>query len=118
MSDTHQVISAFIDDEPFNSSELSDALSEPAGRELLIELIALRHLTQTERNGAPVLRDHKPRATTFRSLIAVAAVLVALIGGYFVGQRQREVAPSAAPPATRVVAAPAAWQDLPVGRMQ
>jgi len=60
MSDAREVISTFLDDEPFNSIELVEALSEPAGRDLLIDLIALRHLTQTDSKDAHVLNDHKP----------------------------------------------------------
>ena len=118
MSDTDEVISAFLDDEPFDARELAEALSQPAGRELLIDLLALRHLTQTERNGAPALTDRRPRRSVFRAFVGVAAVLVALVGGYFVGQRRSELVTSAPPAATRVVQAPAAWQDVPLGRMQ
>ncbi len=42
MSSTHEVISAFLDEEPFDSEELMDALSDPAGRALLIDLVALQ----------------------------------------------------------------------------
>jgi len=44
-------------------------------------------------------------------------VLVALVGGYLVGARRTESRMSAAPPATRVVQAPAAWTVVPAGRM-
>ena len=37
-------------------------VAEPAGRDLLIDLIALRHLTQTDGKDAHVLNDHKPCA--------------------------------------------------------
>lgn len=117
MRDTHEVISAFLDDEPFNSSQLAEALSEPAGRDLLIDLIALRHLTQTEGKAAPAMTDQKPWRSSLRAIIAVAAVLVALVGGYLVGQHQSGVAIASAPPQTRVVQAPAAWQDVPLGRL-
>ena len=118
MSDAHEVISAFLDDEPFDSRQLAQALSEPTGRDLLVDLVALRHLVRTEGIDASALRDQKPRRSPLRALVAVAAVLVALVGGYFVGQRRSDMALSAAPPATRVVPAPAAWQDLPRGRMR
>jgi hypothetical protein len=118
MNDPHEVISAFLDDEPFNPTQLADALSEPAGRDLLIDLMALRHLANTEGKTAPALTDRKPWDSSLRALIAVAAVLVALVGGYLVGDRRSEAAMSAAPPATRVVQAPAAWQDVPAGRMR
>jgi len=116
VNDAREIISAFLDDEPFNSIELVEALSEPAGRDLLIDLIALRHLTQTDGKDAHVLNDHKPWRSSLRALVAVAAVLVGLVGGYLVGERRRDVTMSAAPPATRVVQSPAAWQDIPVGR--
>jgi len=118
MSDTHEVISAFLDDEPFNSSELAEALGEPAGRDLLIDLIALRHLAQTDGKEPLALRAQKPWRSSLRAIAAVAAVLVALVGGYLVGERRSDVAMSAAPPATRVVQVPAAWQDVTSGRMQ
>ena len=116
MSDTHEVISAFLDDEPFSASALAEALGEPAGRDLLIDLIALRHLTQADGRIAPARTDRKPWRSSPRALVAAAAVVVALVGGYLVGERRRDAAMSVAPPATRVVQAPAAWQDVPVGR--
>jgi hypothetical protein len=116
MSDAREVISAFLDDEPFNPIVLVKALSEPTGRDLLIDLIALRHLTQIDGKDARALNDHKPWRSSLRALVAVAAVLVALVGGYLVGERRSDVTMPAAPPATRVVQSPAAWQDIPVGR--
>jgi hypothetical protein len=117
MSSTHEVISAFLDDEPFDSSQLAEALSDPAGRDLLIDLIALRHLAQTDGKEAPASIDRAPWRSSLRALAAAAAVLVALAGGYLAGARRNEAAMSAAPAATRVVQAPAAWRDVPAGRM-
>jgi hypothetical protein len=116
MSDGYEVISAFLDDEPFNAIALAEALSEPAGRDLLIDLIALRHLTLAEGKDASAL-THPPRGFSWRALVGVAAVLVALVGGYLAGQRRSEVAMSVAPPATRVVQAPTVWKNVPSGRM-
>ena len=115
MRDTHEVISSFLDDEPFNSNELAEALSDPAGRALLIDLIALRNLTQTESTASPPLANRVPWSSSLRGMLAAAAVLVALVGGYFLGGRQHDVRASAAPRPTRVVHAPAAWQDVLVG---
>jgi hypothetical protein len=53
-----------------------------------------------------------------RPAFAAAAVIVAVAGGYFVGQRQGDREITAVPAATRVVEAPAAWQDVPIGRMR
>ena len=117
MSDTHEVISAFLDDEPFDPSQLAEALSEPDGRVLLLDLLALRHLVQPQGQQAPASFERQPRRASLKALVAVAAVFVALAGGYFVGQHAG-VAPSETPPATRVADAPAAWQQVIPGRMR
>lgn len=118
MDDTYEVISAFLDDEPFDSSHLVEALSEPAGRDLLIDLIALRHLAQPDDKEPHTSSDKKPWRSSLRAMVAAAAVLVALVGGYLVGERRSETGPPGAPTATRIVDAPAAWQELPPGRMR
>lgn len=118
MNDTYEVISAFLDNEPFDSSQLTQALSEPAGRELLIDLIALRHLAQTDDKDPHTSSDQKPWRSSLRAMVAAAAVLVALVGGYLVGERRSDTGLPGAPTATRVVDAPSAWQNLPVGRMR
>jgi hypothetical protein len=118
MSDTHEVISAFLDDEPFDPSQLAEALSEQGGRDLLLDLLALRHLVQPQGNEVPASIAQQPRRSSLQALVAVAAVLVALAGGYLVGQRWSGTTLSEAPPATRVVEVPAAWQEVPLGRMR
>jgi hypothetical protein len=115
MSDTHEVISAFLDDEPFDPSQLAKALSEPAGRALLLDFLAMRHLVQPQGHQASL--EQQRRRAPLKALVAAAAVFVALAGGYFVGQRGG-VLPSEAPPATRVADAPAAWQEVLSGRMR
>jgi hypothetical protein len=82
----------------------------------LLDCLALRHLVQPRGYQVPASSERQPRRAPLKVLVAVAAVFVALAGGYFVGQRGG-VAPSEAPPATRVVDAPAAWQEVP-GRMR
>ena len=118
MNDTHEVISAFLDDEPFDSSQLAEALSDHAGRDLLIDLIALRHLAQLDDKQTHSVSDPKPWRASLRAMLAAAAVLVALVGGYFVGGRRSETGLPEAPAATRVVDAPHVWQELPPGRMR
>jgi hypothetical protein len=115
MNDAYEVISAFLDDEPFDARALVAALSDPEGREQLIDLIALRHLAQT--NGAPMIATQK-RRPVLRALVAAAAVVVALVGGYVAGQRHSEEALSSAPAATRVIETSATWQVVPAGRMR
>src|SRR5215217_2368037 len=105
MSDTHEVISAFLDDEPFDPRQLADALSEPAGRAFLLDALALRHLVQPHGHGSPASFGQRPRRASLKALVAAAAVFVALAGGYFAGQRGA-AAPSETPAATRVADAP------------
>jgi len=116
MSENYEVISAFLDDEPIDSRMLADALSEPAGRELLIDLIALRHLTQIK--AEPASTDRGWWRFGLRVLAAAAAILVAVWGGYLVGERRRESTLSAAPAATRIVMPSSPWRDVPSGRMR
>jgi hypothetical protein len=119
MSDAHEVISAFLDDEPFDPRALADALSEPSGRALLLDFLALRQVVQStgQQPLAVVERQRQRKPASWKALVAAAAVVVALAGGYVVGQRER-VSPADAPPATRVADAPAAWQVVLPGRMR
>ena len=118
MSTTQEVISAFIDDEPFDGQELAAALSEPEGRELLLDLLALRHLTQPNVAQTSFPGTASQRSSTLRMALAAAAVIVAMAGGYSAGQRRGESGATAAPPATRIVEASATWQDVPIGGMR
>jgi hypothetical protein len=105
MNDTHDVISALLDNEPFDAGELSDALSDPAGRALLIDLALLRRIVQP---GDPV--PAAPGAKTvghysWRPAAAAAALFLALGGGYVVGEWRADTAATAPPAPTRVVEA-------------
>jgi hypothetical protein len=112
MSDTHAVISAFLDDESFDPVELAGALSDPAGRTLLIDLLALRQIVQPDEAILPVAPA--ARRSSVRPLLAAAAMLIALAGGYFLGDRRSEVEMADPPAPTRVVQE-TAWQILPTG---
>jgi hypothetical protein len=118
MSDTHEVISAFLDDEPFDPSQLAEALSEPAGRTVLLDLLALRHLVQPQGHHAPASLEQQRRHAPLQALVVAAALFVALAGGYVAGQRGGVAPSSEAPPATRVADAPAAWQEVLPGTMR
>jgi hypothetical protein len=112
MNETHSVISAFLDDEPFDAAELGAALSDPDGRALLIDLVALRHIAQPDDViGAAEIRT---RGSRWRPLLATAAMLVAVAAGYVIGERRGTPDAPGPPAATRVVQAND-WQPLPAG---
>jgi hypothetical protein len=105
MSSTHAVISAFLDDEPFQPHELVHALGDPQGRALLIDLIALRHLVQPAEADPPAVVLRPAARRPWRALAAAAALVLALGGGYVAGERRAVAAPPEAPAPTRVVEA-------------
>lgn len=105
MNNPHEVISALLDDEPFDPGELSDALSDPAGRSLLIDLVMLRRIVQP---GDPVPAAPAARSVSrysWRVAAAAAALFLSLAGGYIAGERHAETVSSEAPAPTRVVEA-------------
>jgi len=105
MNKTYEVLSAFLDDEPFEPSELEVALSDTAGRALLIDLMALRRVVQPLDPPPPVKASTRMRG--WRLGAAAAAVVLALAGGYLAGAQRASTAPAdtAAPPPSRVVQA-------------
>jgi hypothetical protein len=111
MTDIHGVISAFLDDESFDAAELAAALSDPEGRALLIDLVALRSIVQPDE---PVATAAGTLRSRWRPLLATAAMLLALAGGYVIGDRRSVVETPDPPAPTRVVQA-TAWQALPAG---
>jgi hypothetical protein len=114
MSDTHAVISAFLDDEAFEPVALAEALSDPAGRALLIDLLALRRIVQPEESSASVALLSPPRRFSVRSLLAAAAMLITLAGGYLIGERHG-AGDTTDPPAPSQVVHETVWQTLPPG---
>ncbi len=84
---SHEVISAFVDREPFDAEELGRALADPAGRDLLIDLIALRELITTDvaDEARPAVARRPSRALV---LAMAATVALAVAGGYLAGKRQ------------------------------
>ena len=111
MTNTHAVISAFLDDDPFDAAELAAALSDPEGRKLLIDLVALRNIVQPDE---PAVVAAAPLRSRWRPLLATAAMLVALAGGYLIGDR-RSAGDGVEPPAPTRVVQETTWQILPPG---
>ena len=103
---TTDVISAFVDNEPFDADALARALADPGGRDLLIDFIAMRELVNADAAAEqrPVVA---PARSLWREAVAAAAVIAALAGGYAAGRVQTAPTDSrdetAAPKPTRVV---------------
>jgi hypothetical protein len=80
-----EVISAFVDDEPFDPEALTRALATDEGRQLLIEFIGLRHVVADDGAAAAPIAIGRVRAE-WRLLAAAAAVVMALAGGFVAGR--------------------------------
>src|SRR5215471_7972330 len=106
MSDTHDVIEAFIDGEFVDPAQLKAALADDAGRDLLIDLLALRGLVAGQAALRPAATDApagRSRVSRLRLVAAAAGIAgLALLGGYLAGSHR----PSS-------IAAPAAVTGTP-----
>ena len=90
MAEIWEVIETFADGEPVDPGELKDALSVEAGREHLIEVLALRGVMGSPGASRPVTLATRRRPIGSRWLqVAAAAALVVLsvAGGYLAGRR-------------------------------
>lgn len=105
MNNTHDVISAFLDDRSFEPEALADALDDPAGRALLIDLIVLRRIVQPGDAVPPLRMASPPRRSPWRIVAAAALLVLALGSGYILGERGAETTSAEAPAPTRVVEA-------------
>jgi hypothetical protein len=112
MNIKHEVISAFLDDQPFEPQALADALADPAGRDLLIDFILLRHLAESDESTSAVMPAPPLRSKRPMYWVAAAAIVVALLGGYQLGQRQSVEESLRPPAATRAVQSTPLWQEV------
>jgi hypothetical protein len=93
MTEGFEIVDAFVDGERVDGDALKRALAEPAGRDYLVDVLALREMVQATEPERAV----RPRARRFRApayWAAAAALVLALAGGLFYTSR-----PSDAPPA-------------------
>ena len=85
---SYLVVAALADGERVEPAALKVALDDPAVREYLVDLIALRHAVGALSATAAASR---PERHLFRTragwLTAAAAVVMSLTAGYFAGQR-------------------------------
>jgi hypothetical protein len=91
MTDSYEVIAAFADGERVNADALKQALGESAGRDYLIDLLALRDVVTASEPGRLAARP--ARATRWRWL-AAAAVLFVIVGGLFTTLKYSDRPPS------------------------
>jgi len=110
---THEVISAFIDNEPFDAAELAAALTHPDGRTVLIDLVTLRHIVQPDEQPAVISPARPAKRPAVWIAAAAAGLVMAMVGGYQIGIR-REPAAVSPPNATVVIKAPE-WKGIAGG---
>lgn len=81
----HDVISAFVDNEPFDANALGHALAEPGGRELLLDVIALRAIVQDDAaiTSAPDARVIRRQRHLWLAAGFAAATLIFTLGSVF-----------------------------------
>jgi hypothetical protein len=116
MSDVHDVIEAFIDGEYVDPPLLKQALSEEAGRDLLVDLLVLRGLVAGQPATRAAAADAPRSRSSWLRLVAAAACIAAVgvLGGYLAGLRHT---PEVARPAP-VIGAPAAPAPTHIIRLE
>jgi hypothetical protein len=84
-----EVIAAFVDGERVDTEALGAALVDEAGREFLIDLVAMREMVRTTDGQAP----SRPARHWSKAMAGVAAVLAVVVGvaGYAIGQHRGQV---------------------------
>jgi len=98
-----EVLSAFLDGEPFDRGELAGALEDPEGRRLLFDLLALREIVQPEESIPHLPIPKVPIRFAVRAVFAAAVVTLALTGGYAIGVKRSSASEVQAPAPTRIV---------------
>jgi hypothetical protein len=102
---TPEVISAFLDDEPFEPSDLAAALADPEGRRLLLDLVALRTLVRSDPFDTPTRLA--PVAISRPKWIAVGFLAASVVFGagaaWLLPPRLRQPADDVPPTPTHVI---------------
>ena len=95
-----ELIAAFADGERIDTNALRAALADDAGRDYLIDLIAMRELVrQTDELPSAALTPGDSRSWS-RSMTGLAAALAMAVGlaGYAMGQQRSQLVPVAVHP--------------------
>jgi hypothetical protein len=100
MTDHHDVIGAFVDNEPIEAEDLAAALATPDGRDYLIDLLVLRGLVAD--GGSRLTRSAVVPKKTSRYVFWLPAIAAALItigvgAGFIAGRLLSNRATPAAP---------------------
>lgn len=80
MTEPYEVVAAFADGERVNADALKHALADAAGRDYLVDVLALRGIVQA---SEPTVVGRRRGRSAPRRWLAAAAVLVAIVGGVF-----------------------------------
>jgi len=92
--ESYLVVAALADGEPVDAAALKGALGDPAVREYLVDLIALRQSVGTMSGPPMQWRERRSVLSRFGWMAAAAAVIVSLTAGYVAGQRTVQAAPA------------------------
>ena len=81
----HEVISAFLDNEPFDAEALAQALAQPGGRDELLDLVALRAVVQEDAAMTAVTTDPRAWSRQRRTWIAAGFLAATVVFGVGAG---------------------------------
>jgi hypothetical protein len=90
------VVAALADGEDVDANALKEALADPAVRDYLVDLVALRQAVGRLNEQSPLRWRERGSFSSRVAWLSVAAALISLTAGYVVGQRSVEAAPAPA----------------------
>jgi hypothetical protein len=111
MTDHFDLIAAFADGEHVEVDALKAALADEAGRDYLVDLLALRGLV-SEAPASRAAAVEMPKRSTAWRLVPMAALLVAGVSGGFAMGRQSTAPMNQSAPMAPVVTAEAIPPEL------
>jgi negative regulator of sigma E activity len=104
-SEVSEVLSAFLDGEAFEPSELAAALAEPGARDALVDFVLLRRALDDGGEPSAAFVDSMrarlrwgPRRRGLQLMAAAAVIVLAVLGALNLGGIARPVQEGEAPP--------------------
>lgn len=114
MTDHHDILAAFVDNEAVGAENLAAALAVPAGRDYLIDLLVLRGIVGGATNARPAATfAGSSRRTGFWLTAAAACLAVGVAGGFFAGRGTFGEPHATGARVANVVAAPSTTMTAP-----